>query len=235
MHAARRRYHLAVRHLLCDQDNLRNAKLADLLVNCRSNEFWCEVKHAICASSVPRFVINGHTTPVSFAKTFKDQYAAVVRSGFINEGMVNNFCESLDIACVNSTCPCFDFNEVFMACLQLKNNEKDANGLLSSNAVINSSLPFFDFLCMLINMAIRHGHVPFEWHSGTIIPLLKAGNLDKSSLSSRRPITLSSLFGKVIDLLVLSRYQETFCSSDLQFSFKSQKLPFNQSLYFCCR
>ena len=57
---------------------------------------------------------------------------------------------------------------------------------------------------------------------GTIIPLLKASNIDKSSLSSFRPITRSSLFGKVIDLLVVSRYQEAFCSSDLQLSFKSR-------------
>ena len=115
-----------------------------------------------------------------------------------------------------------DANEVFIANHQLKNNKKDVDGLLSSNVVINALVTFYDFLCMLINMTIRHGHVASEWHLGTIVPLLKAGNLNKSSLSSYWPITLSSLFGKVIDLLVLSRYQEAFCASDLQFDFTSR-------------
>ena len=162
MRVARRRYHLAFRRLLCHQDNLRNTKLADLLINCRSNEFWREVKRANCASSVPRSVIDGHNTPVSIANAFKDQYAAVLRTDFVNEGVVNNFCESLDITCVNTKCPCFDVKEVFSACHQLKSNKKDAGELLSSNTVINASLPFYDFLCMLINMTIRHSQVPSE-------------------------------------------------------------------------
>ena len=94
-------------------------------------------------------------------------------------------------------------------------------GFLASTRLLTHHY-YSDFLCMLINMIIRHGHVLSEWHSGTIIPLVRAGNLDKSSLSSYRLNTLSSLFGKVIDLLVLSRYLGVFCSSSLQFGFKSR-------------
>ena len=90
-----------------------------------------------------------------------------------------------------------------------------------SDAFINASLPFYKCLCTLINIAIIHGYIPADWQAGTIIPLLKSGNLDKSLLSSYRPITLSSIFGKVIDLMILNRHLETFNSSDLQFGFKS--------------
>lgn len=90
-----------------------------------------------------------------------------------------------------------------------------------SDGFINASLPFYKCLCTLINIAIIHGYIPADWQAGTIIPLLKSGNLDKSLLSSYRPITLSSLFGKVIDLMILNRHQEAFNSSDLQFGFKS--------------
>ena len=89
-----------------------------------------------------------------------------------------------------------------------------------SDAFINASLPFYKCLSTLINIAIIHGYIPADWQAGTIIPLLKSGNPDKSLLSSYRPITLSSLFGKVIDLMILNRHQEAFNSSDLQFGFK---------------
>ena len=61
MRAAKRCYHLAVHQLLRDQDNLRNVKLVDLIVNYRSNEFWREMKRVNSASSVSISVIDGHT------------------------------------------------------------------------------------------------------------------------------------------------------------------------------
>ena len=90
-----------------------------------------------------------------------------------------------------------------------------------SDAFINASLPFYKCLCTLINIVLIHGYIPADWQAGTIIPLLKSGNLDKSLLSSYKLITLSSIFGKVIDLVILNRHQEAFNSSDLQFGFKS--------------
>ena len=90
-----------------------------------------------------------------------------------------------------------------------------------SDGFINASLPFYKCLCTLINIAIIHGYIPADWQAGTTILLLKSGNLDKSLVSSYRPITLSSLFGKVIDLMILNRHQEAFNSSDVQFGFKS--------------
>ena len=90
-----------------------------------------------------------------------------------------------------------------------------------SDAFINASLPFYKCLCTLINIAIIHGYIPADWQAETIIPLFKSDNLDKSLLSLNRPITLSSLLGKAIDLMILNRHQEAFNSSDLQFGFKS--------------
>ena len=51
-------------------------------------------------------------------------------------------------------------------------------------------------------------------------PILKSANIDKSVTSSYRPITLSSLFGKIVDILILDRYHLAFSSCDMQFGFK---------------
>ena len=59
-----------------------------------------------------------------------------------------------------------------------------------------------------------------SWLSGTIIPLLKVPSLDKTQLSSYRLITLSSLYGKIVDTLILNRYSDIFQSSAMQFVFK---------------
>ena len=79
---------------------------------------------------------------------------------------------------------------------------------------------FLIVLCDLINALILHGHAPLSWLSGTILPLLKSASLDKTQVLSYRPIMLSSLFGNIIDIMVLNRYQKFFLTSSRQFGFK---------------
>ena len=55
----------------------------------------------------------------------------------------------------------------------------------------------------------------------TIIPLLKNGHLDPRKKTNYRAISLSSVLGKVLDHLILLRYQSQLCSSDYQFAFKA--------------
>ena len=196
-----------MRQLLRDQDNNRNTKLANLFVNNRTNDFWREVKRTNCPNSLASSTIGNNTTPESIANAFKDQYAAILRSDFVAAESVNEFCKSLDRSCANCNIDnSFNINDVFTACHQLKRGKKDSDCELISDTIINAPLMFFNCLCILINVIISHGYVPTEWKSGTIFPLFKAATLDKTAIASYRPITLSSLFGKVFDLIVLNRY-----------------------------
>ena len=124
MRLTRRRYHLAVRHLMREQNNKRNTKLADLYVGNRCKDFWREVKRANSNYTAPRSVIDDHTTPVSIPNAFKDQYAAILRSNFVNLDQVNSFYHLLNNNCVNKDYQIFHINEVFTAYHQLKKEKK---------------------------------------------------------------------------------------------------------------
>ena len=78
----------------------------------------------------------------------------------------------------------------------------------------------FEVLCFLINSSILHVNSPESCLSGTLNLLLKAPSLDKTQLSSCRPITLSNLFGKIVDTRILNRHSNIFQSSAMQFGFK---------------
>ena len=104
--------------------------------------------------------------------------------------------------------------------MQLKHDKKDADVKLNSSAIIYTPSIVFRVLCLLVNSIVLHGHVPPQWLTGTIILLLKSGNVDKSSFLSYRPIKLSCLFGNIIDILILNRHAIVFDSCDLQFGFK---------------
>ena len=63
----------------------------------------------------------------------------------------------------------------------------------------------FLVLGQLINACILHGYTPLSWLCDTIMPLLNT-----SVTASYRPVTLSSLFEKIIDVLILNRYHYLF-------------------------
>ena len=72
-----------------EQNNKCNTKLSDLFVGNRCKDFWREVKRANSNYTAPRSVIDGHTTSESITNAFKDQYAAILRSNFVNLDQVN--------------------------------------------------------------------------------------------------------------------------------------------------
>ena len=122
----------------------------------------------------------------------------------------------------------FTSAKVAAACKQLKPFKKDSDLLLNFSALINAPVIFFDLLCDLFNAIILHGYVSSSWKTGIVISILKSGNPNKNDLSSFRPITLSSLFGKVFDVVFYNHYFANLCTSDYQNGFKKR-----HSTYHC--
>ena len=70
-------------------------------------------------------------------------------------------------------------------------------------------------------MMLRHGYSPHGMLIGTMVPLPKGRYNDISNSKNFRAITISSLFGKILDLIILNKEGKNLLTNDLQFSFKS--------------
>jgi len=57
----------------------------------------------------------------------------------------------------------------------------------------------------------------------TVIPIPKGKHTNLTQSVSYRGIALSSIFGKIFDLVLLFRYSEGLMSCDLQFGFKASR------------
>jgi len=75
---------------------------------------------------------------------------------------------------------------------------------------------------MLLTGCLLHGFVPGELCVSSVIPIPKGNNSDLRDSNNYRVISLSSIVCKIIDLLLLSRYSDLLCTSELQFGFKSK-------------
>ena len=69
---------------------------------------------------------------------------------------------------------------------------------------------------------IVHGYVPTHLMDTVIIPLLKDIKGDISDKDNYRPIAITSISSKIVELLVLNRYNECLSTTDNQFSFKAK-------------
>ena len=74
-------------------------------------------------------------------------------------------------------------------------------------------------LSILFTMMLRHGLAPDGMLVGTMVPIPKGRWSNLNVSANYRAITLSSIVGKILDMVILIREERHLATSDLQFSF----------------
>src|SRR5664279_5454276 len=62
-----------------------------------------------------------------------------------------------------------------------------------------------------------------DFRACSIVPIPKAKNINITVSENYRGIALSSVFGRIFDLIVLHRYSDYLISCDLQFGFRKNR------------
>ncbi len=69
---------------------------------------------------------------------------------------------------------------------------------------------------------ISHGFAPVDFRLSTLIPIPKNKKKSLNDSNNYRAIALSSILGKLLDHMILTKYQDVFKTSDLQYGFKKK-------------
>ena len=91
-----------------------------------------------------------------------------------------------------------------------------------SDSVIHGTNMLFEYITCLFNSMLRHGISPDEFLVSILIPIPKGHRVDTGNSSNYRGVALSSIYGKILDNIILSVQQEELKTSDLQFGYKSE-------------
>jgi hypothetical protein len=116
----------------------------------------------------------------------------------------------------------FNFCDIRNAVSRLKAHKNDGSTGLTSDHIINAGDDCFTHLALLFTAIVVHGTVPDSFLYSTIVPIPKGKHGNMSDSSNFRGITLSSIYGKLFDNIVLYRYSDSLLSSELQFGFKAK-------------
>ena len=103
----------------------------------------------------------------------------------------------------------------------LPGNKSPITDDIPSEVFKNSSFNFLNFLTMFVNDILYHGHIPCTLSDVVILPTIKNKLKDSSKSNNYRPIAVSSIASKLIELILYDRLRVYLVSSPHQFGFKS--------------
>ena len=96
--------------------------------------------------------------------------------------------------------------------------------MLCSEHFIYASDKLHVMLTMLFNSAIIHGHLPDRLMETIIVPIVKDSKGTLTDKNNYRPIALTCVASKRLELLILEKYKGVINTSDNQFGFKEISL-----------
>ncbi len=101
-----------------------------------------------------------------------------------------------------SYCVCVE--DVVNAIKHLKSDKSSGEEGLNSDHLINAPHRLIFILCEIFNIMIVHGMFPKSMLIGTMIPIPKVKCKVVCKSDNFRPIVLSSIFGKVLDWIIVN-------------------------------
>ena len=137
------------------------------------------------------------------AELFAEKYSTLYNSVSYDVSDMSDIRSELNESIIESIT--FDHavtaTDVLCAIKQLKAGKRDGSLGLVSDHYINACDELSIHVAMLFSALLVHGLAPDDMVSGTLIPIPKGKNVNVTDSSNYRAIALSSIFGKVFDLI----------------------------------
>ena len=108
------------------------------------------------------------------------------------------------------------------ATFKLKKGKCADDSLISAEHFFNAPLSLFDRMQLLFDQMLRHGFVPSQFRSGTIVPIVKDRQGDHGDMNNYRGITIAPIMSKIFEHALQIVFQPFLNTSHYQFGFKKK-------------
>ena len=216
---AKKRYKFEVRCIKRRRQYLIRDRLAHSFTKRKKDSFWLDVKSI--KSNAPHFspVVDGANGDTNIANAFASKFSAMLNkhstsssqtipSATIQSSLTESHLSTITVS----------YDQITEAISLLKSGKSDAFGVTSEHLKYASPV-IANVLSSFFTAILWHGYMPLCFRDSVLVPILK-GNKDATDSSNYHPIALSSTFSKIVERLILSRYESVFATSSLQFGFK---------------
>ena len=109
----------------------------------------------------------------------------------------------------------------------MKASKHDGNTGHYSDHIIHGTRRLHVYISLLLSSMVSHGNAPQALRISTLVPIPKNKRKSLNDSNNYRAIALSSVLGKLLDRIILSKYYDNFVTSDYQYGFKKQHSTVN--------
>ena len=185
--------------------------MAEALMQNKTRDYWAEVKRVRCKSNVLPNLIDGVQGKENIANIFADKYETLYNSSCIYskdamDNFINDANTKITESCCNGTCENNHViypNDIRNAVKLLKYGKQDGNVGHYTDHLKHGTSKLFTCLSLLFTSMLTHGCTPKGFLLSTVVPIPKNKRKSLNDAENYRGIALSSVLGKVFDLILL--------------------------------
>ena len=226
----RAKYHRAVKARIQNAKEIVRNKVRDSASESDPRRFWMEVSKINKSKKEGVSVIDGQVGEHA-CNAFRNKYerlfnanpsknlASVVDD--ISDKIANKCCNSQSDNC-NHHMHKISICMVKKAVSKLKQNQSDPQCNIVSDCLLNGSDKLFTLLAILFSIMIRHGYQNNLLNTTSIVPIPKDKKKSLSNSDNYRGIAPNNLFMKILDYMILDKFQYVFETSENQFAYKPE-------------
>ena len=220
MRTTRANFKLVLRKCRADNDRIMSDKLATNLLHRDSKAFWNNVKNvSSCSIRTQATTIEGTTGKENICSMWRRYFQDLLNSSK-DTSKKDEVLKELSIQdnCLHGI---FTPGDVMKSVSKLKLGKSAGLDSLSSEHFKYASHSIHVHLSIIFNSMLLHGTVPDTLMDSLIVTLLKDKKGDVTDKDNYRPIAITCVSSKVLELLLLEKFSCYLDTGNHQFGFKS--------------
>ena len=220
MKTSRAQFKLALRQCRKDKTRREADAIANHFLTKDSKTFWSAVKNMLGNnSSAPASVIEGVSGTEAICHMWKTHYQGLLNSSSDMSKRSEVLC-ALDQYDRSDIIERITPSDVGRAIKSVKKGKTCGPDGLSGEHLVYCNDKLNCLLSILFNCILIHSHLPADFMLSFIVPLVKDKKGDITSKDNYRPIALTNILSKVLELIILVRCETYLETSHNQFGYK---------------
>lgn len=222
MRYTRAKYHKAVKEIKREKEQKRFNRMAESFQFNENRQLWSEIKRMKKSNKVQVNCIDGHTCDKEIACHLGHKYQNVFSSSPTSQSEKDDVISQIQDKIDNdvTSMSVITVSDVLKAIRSLNANKSDGMRGTSSDHIILASHRFFVVFNTLVNAMLVHGHSSEDLLISILVSIPKDSRASMVNSDNYRGIALSSALGKIIDYILLEKYEDELSTSGLQFAYK---------------
>lgn len=224
MKSTRANFKLLLRKCKIEKENNVADSLAQNYLSKSNKEFWSDIRNQCNSKSkVSANTINGITGKENICDEWCKHYRGLLNT--CNDfSLKDKVLSCFEDNCVKENCSdiLFTTDEIALAIKAMKMGKSPGIDGLSCEHFIYAHEKLYDLLHTFVNAAIIHGHIPGKVLETILVPIIKDKKGIVTDKENYRPIAIATVASKIIEVLILNKYEYYITSSENQFGFKKK-------------